>query len=141
MGHVYLLVWPIVYVHLIISPTAPPIIAPLNTTNPTAISDRHDGTVIIADRGSDVVVQVLVSSDRACPEAVWAYNGLELSNTSNYLVSNPCDILKTSYVFTLTIFDITSEKSGKYSAEFSNTGGVSVLPSLLVTVPSTLCHT
>lgn len=106
-------------------------------TNPLAMADRVDGTLINADPGTTIVITVVVHSD-PCPIVEWSFAGSILLNDSNYTVSNPCGVGNLISTFTLTIDYLVSNNSGLYSAIFSNMGGSANLPSLLVTVPGKL---
>ena len=103
-------------------------------TNPTAVEDRLDGTVIIANPGSRITVTVQVTAD-PCPTVEWSLNDNILMNDSMHSISDPCSIVAQIFSFTLTINNFSLPQSGQYSAIFSNLGGSTPLPGLTVTVP------
>ena len=113
-----------------------PVVSGLTTTNPMAVSDRIEGTLIIADSNTpNVTVTVEVAAD-PCPEVRWSVNGTTISeNSSGYFLNNPCIDVSPPYNFTIIITNLTLATSGQYSAVFRNTGGSTTLPGLYVTVP------
>ncbi len=113
---------------------AAPSIDPLLTTNPLAVDDRADGTLILVNPGNTVVITVVANSN-PCATVEWSFAGSLLSSDQQYTVSDPCGAKGSSNTFTLTIHTLTAVNSGRYSAIFSNPGGNTPLPRLVVTVP------
>ena len=114
----------------------PPVVSDLTATNPMAVSDHIEGTLIVADSNTpNVTVTVEVASD-TCPDVQWSLNGTTISeNSSDYFLNNPCVDSSPPYNFTITIANLTLANSGRYSAVFRNLGGSATLPGLYVTVP------
>ena len=112
------------------------LVTDLTATNPTAVRDHIEGTVIVADSGTpNVIVVVEVASD-PCPEVQWSINGTNITNGSaDYFFNNPCGGNSSPYNFTITIASLTLATSGQYSAVFSHLAGSTTLPGLYVTIP------
>ena len=119
-------------------------VQPLTLTNPTAVSDRFVGNLIVADSGTiDLFVTAVVDSD-PCPTVQWSFMNTAITSGAMHTVNNPCEdpAAQSPYTFTLTIANLTSETSGKYSAVFTNPvfGTTTPLPDLFVTVPGDEIH-
>ena len=103
-----------------------------------AVADRNDGTLIVVNPLSNVIVNVSLNAD-PCPGVVWSLNGSTIFSNKRYTISDPCSAgaQAFSFTFTLTIAGITFNTSGQYSAVFTNTAGSTQHLSLVVTVPGT----
>ena len=114
-------------------------VQPLTATNPTAVTDRLVGNLIVAEPLTlDLVVTAMVDSD-PCPTVQWSFMGIDITNGAMYTMNDPCadSAAQSPYPFTLTIANLTSATSGEYSAVFTNEilATSTVLPDLFVTVP------
>ena len=114
---------------------AVPMVFPFNYTNPTAIPDEIEGTLIIANPETTQVITVVLTSTNTCPIATWTFQGNVIHNNSDYSISNPCGGIGITYTYTLSISRLTHAKSGRYSAVFTNQGGSTAIPTFLLTVP------
>lgn len=117
-----------------------PSVDDLTTSNPMAVSDRSEGTVILVEppATTNVTVTAVVNSD-PCPTVQWSFNGTDISNGSpDYFIDACVGNPSSPHTFTLTIANLTLNTSGRYSAIFNNLGGETKLPGLYVTVPGKL---
>ncbi len=103
------------------------------------------GFFTVADPGTaNLVITVMVSTDvllllssSHCLSVQWTFEGMNITTDLNYAVSDPCGgNNRFPYTFTLTIANLTSETSGKYSAVFTTLSIPVTLPNITVTVPS-----
>lgn len=116
------------YYYIAVTPT----VSDLTLTNDNAMDDPVEGTVILRAPGSAIVTAVVTSDP--CPYVVWRFDGREVAEP-DYCVNDPCNgNLPSPFTFTLNIVNLTQGTSGRYSAAFSNLGGSTPLPGLLVTV-------
>ncbi len=108
-----------------------------NETAIGAVRDREFGALFVRNFSSMVTVPVSVDAD-PCPTVQWYFNGtLIAANDPDYTISNPCTNTSalSPFVFTLTVTNLTEERSGSYSATFENTGGNGTSPPLYITLP------
>ena len=98
--------------------------------------DRYEGILLVGELNADVRVVALVESD-PCPTVQWRFNGIDIASFINFMISDPCTDPNPvfPYEFTLTIVNLTSATSGRYSAVFTHFNGSTSLPDFLVTVP------
>lgn len=104
-----------------------------------AVADIFEGTLIVANPGTTVIINVVVNS-YPCPTVTWT---LDQSNTilndSDYSVGNPCsDEDDSTFTFTLTIATLALNTSGHYSATFDNLGFSNSLPAIFVSIPGNI---
>ena len=101
-----------------------------------AVADRNDGTLIVANPLSEVIVNVSLIAE-PCPGVIWSLNGSTIFNNTRYTISDPCGVGAQTFFFTFTlaIARISLNTSGQYSAVFTNAAGSTSLPSLIVAVP------
>ena len=119
--------------------TVPPEVLDFNLTELSGTNDRCLGTLILKEVGSTVELPVYVKAN-PCPDTFqWLHNNSRLSNGTEYSFSNPCDDSSASspFLYTLTINNLTSETSGNYSANFSNSAGNDSSPTVYIAVPGT----
>ena len=113
-----------------------PVVIDFTSTNLMVVSDIV-GPYISADSGTaNLMVTLDVVSD-PCPSVRWGFDGTDITNDSpGYSINNPCGGGSTPpFTFTITIANLTSATSGRYSAVFSNPAFGSTLFHLVVTIP------
>ncbi len=113
-------------------------VRPLTENNTDARVDRLEGTVIVPENDFlNFVVEVVVNSD-PCPHTVfWTFHGSNITGGDMYTFNDPCAVDGLpSHIFTLTIANLTTATSGRYSATFANLAGSVSLPGLLISIPS-----
>ena len=123
---------------LLLLPAVAPMVRPLTESTAGAVMDRYEGVLLVGELNApDVRVVAMVESD-PCPTVQWSFNGNDIANGDIYMISNPCTDPNSAspYEFTLTIANLTSATSGRYSAVFEHSFHDSTtLPDFLVTVP------
>ena len=117
--------------------TAGPVVQPLTESTAGAVMDRYEGVVLVGElNAADVRVVAMVESD-PFPTVQWKFNRIDIASGDIYMISDPCANLSSAspYEFTLTVTNLTSATSGRYSAVFTHFSGSTTLPDFLVTVP------
>ena len=125
------------FLDLTISFAVIPIVQPLTTSNVNAVEDRREGILFVQELDTPIVITVMVDSD-PCPTVQWRINGNDIESDDIYRISDPCINDPNSispYEFTLTIANLTSNTSGRYSAVFTHFSGSTTLSDFLVTFP------
>ena len=92
--------------------------------NDTTIEDPIVGTLILTPLGtSNLIITIVVTSD-PCPTVQWRLHGVEISgdSISPYLFNDPCSDSEavSPFTFTLSIWVVTLNTSGQYTAIFTN---------------------
>ena len=114
-----------------------PVVRPLTESTAGAVMDRYEDVLLVGElNAADVRVVAMVESD-PCPTVQWRFNGNDITSGDNYIISDPCADLNSAspYEFTLTIANLTSATSGRYSAVFTHFSGSTILSDFLVTIP------
>ena len=108
-----------------------------NLTEIGGVRDRQVGALFVRDPQSEVTVSVKVEAD-PCPTVQWSFGGADINDGDDYTITDPCTGTPSPFTFSLTVRNLTSERSGAYSATFSNLAGSAPLPPLYITVPGSV---
>ena len=122
---------------IIVTTTVSPVVRPLTESTAGVVSDRYEGVLLVTElNAADVRVVAMVESD-PCPTVQWRFNGDNIAGGDTYMIADPCTNSSSTspYEFTLTIANLTSTTSGRYSAVFTHFNGSTSLPDFLITVP------
>ena len=121
---------------IIITSTVGPVVQPLPDSTTGAVPDRYEGVLLVGELNDPDVVVARVESD-PCPTVQWRFNGNDIASGDIYMISDPCTDPNSAspYEFTLTIANLTSATSGRYSAVFTHFSGSDTLSNFLVTIP------
>ena len=98
---------------------------------------RYESVLLVGELNAvGVRVVAMVESD-PCPTVQWSFNGNDIASSDIYMISDPCTDPKSGspYEFYLTIANLTSDTSGRYSAVFTHFSGSTTLPNFLITIP------
>ena len=122
---------------IVITSTVGPMVRPLTESTAGAVSDRYEGVLLVGElNAADVRVVAMVESD-PCPTVQWRFNGNDIASGDIYMISDPCTDPNSAspYEFNLTIANLITATSGRYSAVFTHFSGSTTLPYFLVTIP------
>ena len=122
---------------LLLLPAVAPMVRPLTESIAGAVMDRYEGVLLVGELNApDVRVVAMVESD-PCPTVQWSFNGNNIASGDIYMISDPCTDPNSAspYEYTLTITNLTSATSGRYSAVFTHFSSSTTLSDFLVTVP------